>query len=89
MKQTNHDDYSIMSDGITVWVNGSDGMIGRFGRAGIDIHRCQKEQSEHGECLYCTHAMTTAEDWQTFVAKMKEIYNIDVPEKHRPDRFKE
>lgn len=77
----------VESDGTTVWVNTLDGMIGRFGRAGIDIHRPLKEQSEKGECLYCTHAMTTSRDWPIFVQKMKELFDIDVPESHKPARF--
>jgi hypothetical protein len=28
----------IESDGVTVWVNGDGGLLGRFGRMGIDVH---------------------------------------------------
>ena len=78
----------ITSDGITVWINNENGLIGRFGRAGIDIHRCSIEQSEKGECLYCTHTFTVAKDWDTFVVKMKELYDVVVPWKHKPLRFR-
>ena len=76
------------SDGITVWINGFDGLLGRFGRQGIDIHRNACEQSENGECLYCTHCVTTAEDWPVFVEKMKELHDVVVVEKYRPNRFR-
>lgn len=79
--------YEIDSDGVTVWVNGEGSLLGRFGRNGIDIHRPIEEQSSSGECLYCTHASTTSADWVTFVAKMKELYSIDVPDHHKPKRF--
>lgn len=78
----------IESDGITVWVNGEGSLLGRFGRFGIDIHKPIEEQATNGECLYCTHAATTAADWDTFVAKMKELYGIKVPEKYKPNRFR-
>lgn len=80
--------HEIHSDGVTVWVNSEDGLIGRFGRHGIDIHRVLCQQSSAGECLYCTHAKTTSEDWDTFVAKMLELYGVRVPEKHKPRRFR-
>ncbi len=79
--------HDITSDGRTVWVNGIGGLLGRFGRGGIDIHRPIGEQQEHGECLYCTHAPTTRADWDVFVAKMQEIFGIRVPDKHKPRTF--
>lgn len=79
--------HDITSDDRTVWVNGAAGCIGRFGTNGIDIHRPITEQSA-GECLFCTHEPTKPEDWDTFVVKMKELYGIDVPEEHRPRRFR-
>lgn len=84
--------FQITSDGTTVWVNSAaamGSMVGRFGFAGIDIHRSPLEQQESGqECLFCTHHLSTAEDWTLFVAKMKELYGCTVPERHRPKRFR-
>lgn len=81
--------HEIHSDGVTVWVNSLNGLIGRFGRQGIDIHRVLRQQSSSGECLYCTHAKTVASDWPIFVAKMEELHGVHVPENHKPKRFRE
>jgi hypothetical protein len=86
LRSTTRAGCQILSDGVTVWVNAEGGLIGRFGRAGIDIHRVLGEQCE-GECLYCTHNWTTTEDWPVFVAKMRELHGVAVPEKHRPKRM--
>jgi hypothetical protein len=83
-KVTHGEGYVVESDGITVWVNGYKGLLGRFGRAGIDVHQPLKDQQQKGECLYCTHEQTTPDDWPTFVAKMREHHGVEVPEKHRP-----
>jgi hypothetical protein len=77
----------IESDGRTVWVN-APALIGRFGVQGIDIHRPIEEQAEGGECLYCTHAPTTLDDWRTFQAKMKEFYGVTVSDRYMPERFR-
>lgn len=80
---------SITSDGVTVWVNGAGGLLGRFGRNGVDIHRPLSEQEERGECLLCTHARTTLADWEMFVQQMLKHYGISVHyEKYLPDRFR-
>ena len=76
----------IQSDSKTVWVN-SASLLGRFGMVGIDIHRPVDEQSSKGECLHCTHGITTLKDWKTFQSKMKEFYGIDVSDEHRPERL--
>ena len=79
----------IIADGRTVWVNGpSGGCIGRFGISGIDIHREPREQQEKGECLYCTHAVTTRKDWDTFVEKMRELYGVALFPDHMPERLR-
>lgn len=76
----------IHSDGRTVWVNGSDGCcLGRFSRAGIDIHRDAAAQMATGDqCLDCKAGPTTAEDWTAFQAGMQSHYGISVPNKHMP-----
>lgn len=73
----------IESDGVTVWVNGSQGSIGRFGVMGIDVHT-----ADTSGCLHCTHGRTTAADWDIFVAKMLEHHGVVVPESVRPLRFR-
>jgi hypothetical protein len=80
--------YEVTSDGVTVWVNGSEGCIGRFGLNGIDIHRPASEQVAKGQCLHCTHALTTAADWDTFVREMNDFFGVKVRPQHRPDRLK-
>ena len=80
--------YTIDTDGKTVWVNGEINCLGRFGVMGIDVHRTLDEQSENGECLYCTHEPTNKQDWETFKVKIKEHFDIDVSDKYMPERFK-
>lgn len=80
--------YEISSDYRTVWVNSAEGCLGRFGVNGIDIHRPMSEQRTKGECLHCTHEPTTLQDWGIFVLKMKEFFNIRVPAKYLPIRFR-
>jgi len=81
--------HEIISDGKTVWVNGAEGLLGRFGRGGIDVHRPAVEQAETGrECLHCTHTAPTAADWDVFVLKMKEHHGIEVGNAYRPKKLK-
>jgi hypothetical protein len=76
------------SDGKTVWVNGHTGhCLARFGRGGIDIHRDLPDQVGKGECLFCTHEPTRAEDWDLFVAKVQEHHGVRVARRHRPGTF--
>ncbi len=79
---------SITSDGVTVWVNGASGLLGRFGRNGIDIHRPASEQQTKGECLFCTHEKTTPADWEMFVRGMQTHHGIFVHPRYMPDRFR-
>jgi len=81
-------DTSITSDGVTVWVNGTCGLIGRFGVRGVDIHRLASEQGVRGECLFCTHAVTTSADWDRFVIKMHELYSVSIPSSYKPHRVR-
>jgi len=80
--------YDILSDGVTVWVNGEAGLLGRFGKNGIDVHRPMTEQQEHGECLYCTHSTVTLDDWRVFQSKMEEHFGIIISDKYMPKRFR-
>ncbi|MFZ3481705.1 hypothetical protein [Sphingomonas sp. 3-13AW] len=76
----------VQSDGRTVWVHDAEdgSCIGRFGWQGIDIHRPLSEQSEKGQCLFCTHGPTGLAEWQDFVSAMDTIYGVTVSEHHRP-----
>lgn len=92
MKDLSTPPMSIDTDGRTVWVNGAYGCLGRFGVAGIDIHRSVEEQrAGQGECLYCTHVElgkeTTLKDWEIFVEKMREFYGIKISRRYMPTRF--
>lgn len=80
-------DLEFHKDARTLWVNGPDGLIARFGVFGIDIHLA-------GSCEggYCTKGnapmgMTTNEDWEVFKRKMLEIYNLAVTDEHKPARL--
>ena len=46
------------------------------------------EQAESGECLHCTHGLVTREDWDVFVAKMKEHFGITVSKRYMSKRFR-
>lgn len=82
--------HQIESDGKTVWINAEDGScIARFGRMGIDIHRTMEAQlSGKPQCLMCTHGITGVAEWEQFTEAMKDLYNIKVDEKYRPERLK-
>lgn len=75
-------DVEISSDGATVWVNGPDGAIGRFGARGIDVHTV-----DTSGCLYCTHELTGRSDWDVFAVKMREHHGVDVDDEHMPVRL--
>ena len=80
-------DFTIDTDGVTVWVNDQSLCLGRFGRFGIDIHRKIERLTNTVECLYCTHTRTTESDWEVFVAKMAELHGVTIPASFRPERF--
>ncbi|MDA0152368.1 hypothetical protein OH460_08640 [Vibrio sp. Makdt] len=78
--------FEIIGDGKTVWVNNINGdCIARFGVLGIDIHTSSEEQINGApQCLFCTHERTDVNDWVVFKDKVKELFDIDVPEKLSP-----
>lgn len=79
-------DLDISTDGVTVWVHDHTGYcIGRFGRMGIDIHRLPTDK---GECLFCTHAAVTADDWVVFQQQMKLLHDVEVADSFTPRRFR-
>ena len=73
--------HEIIADGRTVWVNDARGCIARFGRGGIDVHRCDGSANE---CLFCTHETPTAADWVTFCEQVKLRHGVVVGDEHRP-----
>lgn len=80
--------HDITSDGNSVWVNGGDGLLGRFGPNGIDVHQPSIDaQAAKGECLHCTHERTSRADWEVFTVKMREHFGIKIPEEHAPTKF--
>lgn len=75
--------HEITTDGITVWINGEGALLGRFGVMGVDIHT-----QDMGECLQCTHARTTPEDWEDFKTGMLTHYGVVIADKYKPVRFR-
>jgi hypothetical protein len=81
--------HEVITDGITVWVNGAGSCLARFGVNGIDIHKALSKRVKSGsECLFCTHATTTKEDWDLFVVKMLDLYKIPIRDRFLPKRFR-
>ena len=78
---TETDEYQILSDGKTVWVN-KPVLVGRFSRFGLDVHK--PEICDGGHCIHCTTGLPTPADWETFVAAMVEHFDVVVPDKHKP-----
>ena len=71
----------VSADGGTVWVHGEDGStVGRFAkRFGMDVHTTVTEQLGGAcQCLHCTHAPATVQDWQLFCELMHRHYGIDL-----------
>lgn len=66
----------------SVWLHASDGStVARFGRMGVDLHNTVTEQMAGlPECRLCTHGRSTAADWQLFREKVKEFWDVEVPE---------
>lgn len=74
-------DPEILWDGNTVWVNGDGGLLGRFSRRGIDVHRTATEQMSTGiQCLDCS----SIPDWRAFCSSMRKHHQVDVPGEARP-----
>lgn len=73
--------FEAFSDGTTVWVNGSDGLIGRFGPRGVDVHA-------DGKCLpnTCTSTLArqTVEDWRRFRHLLLQYHNVNVSDSLMP-----
>jgi hypothetical protein len=76
----------IDSDGRTVWVNSHEGCcIGRFSKAGIDVHHDAQEQIARGhQCLDCRKGPTGREDWVHFKEAMWKHFLVIVGDQHMP-----
>ncbi len=91
-------EYEIHTDDRTVWVN-ADRCLGRFGLYGVDIMTPDGRPYDAGPGAWDARPSsnttlgrtplrnTTRKDWNTFVAKMKEVHGIDVPQKYMPRRL--
>ncbi len=79
----------IESDGVTAWVNASDGScIGRFGRMGVDVHTTITSQmAGSGQCLECTHGPVGLAEWRLFQRAMSQHYGVAVSDEHMPTRL--
>jgi hypothetical protein len=77
----------IWGDGRTVWVNDSEGCcVGRFCRAGVDIHHGAETQVQTGQqCLDCKSGPMTLTDWEHFRGAMRHLYDAEVSEELRPE----
>jgi hypothetical protein len=77
-------EYVITSDGRTVWINGPNGLIGRFSRNGIDVHN-----EDNTGCLACSAGPCGLLEWELFKSAMLEHRGIAVPDEWMPDYLKE
>lgn len=73
--------YECSDDRERIWVHCSDGStVGRFSKAGIDIHTSIEEQLAGAEqCLICTHEQTRQPDFEEFVRQARQLWYIDIP----------
>lgn len=80
------DEFEILTDGMTVWVNSQSGMcIGRFSKFGVDVHNDLEIQENGGvQCLDCCHDLPHPEAWDRFVSSMQRHYDIALSEDLRP-----
>lgn len=71
--------YFIETDGRTVWINGLDGLWGRFGPNGVDVH-------EHGVCAGdgCIPGPTNLKSWDTFKLQMQRVHGIRISDRYKP-----
>lgn len=76
-------EYIIETDGKTVWVNGRNGALGRFGPMGIDVHTAATDG-----CLDCTHHETDVNSWLRFQRSMAEHHQILVSDHFMPERLR-
>lgn len=66
-RQGSETPHEVTWDGQTVWVNGIDGLLGRFNTRRMDVHA-------DNQCERCGPGT-----WEGFVAAMKDIHGVEVP----------
>ena len=72
-------DIEIMTDGITVWVNTPEGLIGRLGPRGIDVH------AKPGSDVHCLDCRRLPENpWESFVGSMEKHHGVTIQKKWQP-----
>ena len=81
-ERISENDFTVDSDGRTVWVNNAYGLLGRLGPNGIDIHIDPREDKDGAHCLDC--GPLPPNPWAYFVNKMQEHHNVVVGNEHRP-----
>ena len=62
----------VMWDGRTVWVNGIDGLLGRFSIRRMDVH-------VDNHCERCGPG-----SWDEFAAAMRDLYGVELPPEAAP-----
>lgn len=71
----------VSADRSTVWVHALDGStVGRFSKVfGMDVHRTITEQmAGASQCLHCTHARPSKDEWLKFCELMSQHHGIEV-----------
>jgi len=82
MKRQHHPLYEIRTDGRTVWINATDGLIGRFSPLGIDVHA---NPGSHEHCLDCRSVKQLVDPWAVFVLSMREHHNVVLGKSMQPE----
>lgn len=70
----------LSTDGRTVWVNGEEGLLGRLGPRGVDIHATPGSGTHCLDCGPCE-----GDVWPRFVAGMRKHHQVQVPETFKPE----
>lgn len=77
---------SVSTNGVTVWVNSSTVLLGRFGMMGVDVHSADPKAGVH--CLHCTHGRTNKSDWGVFKLAMLTYHGVVVDDEYMPERLR-
>lgn len=69
----------IHTDGRTLWINGPNGLLGRLGPRGIDVH------AEPGSTVHCLDCgPLPAEPWEAFKVSMKKHHGVLLGDQWEP-----
>lgn len=81
MKQERSGQYTIETDGRTVWVNHAIvGAVGRFSPIATDIHN-----RENNGCVDCGSHRGDAQAWVAFQLGMMSTHGVMVPDDFKPE----